>query len=207
MTYTIDINVPSPVNVIEVLTKPNGGTYSVLISYVYSPGSFPRTEQATLVVPVDNDHVVNNLLVNSICGIVEQYGDIRYLYNPIATPCTFVPNAGPVIDIEWTPLCNVLGDSVLEYILSYKVTGSPSAPTQITIPIITVITDPYYIANGVYQMQLTALDGIVAATSYDISLGTTLQFKYDVDPLLVDPLGYILVNQSTAVTSDIVITP
>ena len=206
MTYTIDISIINPVDSLDVYALVNGGSPYILIGYVYSPGSFPRTEQATLVVPVNNDHVVTTIAPVSMCGTIEQDGNIRYLYNPIATPCTFTPNAGPVIDIEWTPLCDVLGNSVLEYTISYKVTGSPSAPTEITIPIATVITDPYYIANGVYQMQLTTLDGIVAATSYDISLGTTLQFNYYVDSS-VNPAGFILVNQLTALTSDIVITP
>lgn len=206
MTYNIDISVPTPINSLVVYTAINGGSYSTLVSFVYSPGSFPRTEQATLVVPPGNDHVVNNVQVNFVCGVENQFGDIRYLYNAIPTPCTFTPGAGPVIDIEFTPLCDAQGNSVKEYTLSYKPTGSPGSPTVITIPIATVIADPNYIANGTYQLQLDSGDGILAGTSYDLSLGTTLEFQFNVD-VIVDPLGYIIVNQPTPNTTAVVTTP
>jgi hypothetical protein len=193
ITYTIDYEVATAVDSINVKYKINSaGSYSNLVTV--TPGSFPFSGTASLVVPDGREHVIYNVIVESVCDGDVQFGDIKYLYSAIPSPVTFTlgtSGGDPALDIEWTALTNATGDSVKEYIITWQEQGSLTPPLTITIPIATVIADPGF---PTYLYQITSGDGVVAGETYDITLQTVLRFKYDVD-VLVDPLGYIIVEQ------------
>lgn len=192
-TYTINYQVISPVDSLNIKYKINSaGTYTLLTSV--SPSSFPYSNTATLTSVSGEEHVVYNAIVESVCGVVTQFGDIRYLYNAIPSPVTFTLGTyggNPALDIEWTALTNSSGDSVKEYIITWQEQGSLASPLSITVPIATVIADPGF---PTYLYQITSLDGVTAGKTYDITFQTVLEFKYNVD-VSVDPLGYIMVEQ------------
>ena len=197
--YTISYQVVSPVDTISVLYKINSdSTYTQLSSV--SGASFPYFASDTLTIPPDNEHVVYNVIVESICDAVPDpivtIGGIRYLYQAIPSPVTITLGTfggNPAIDVAFTALCNSSGDSVKEYKCTFHEQGNPAPAIEITIPIATVIADPGF-PN--YSFQITSVDGIVSGTTYDITFQTILEFKYDVD-VSVDPLGYIMVEQGT----------
>jgi hypothetical protein len=195
INYTIQYQLTTPVDTIDVKYKINSAsTYTLLTSI--SGAAFPFNGSAALTVPSGNEHVVYNIIVESICGSITQFGEIRYLYEAIpspfaATPGTFGGN--PAIDVAFTALCNSSGDSVKEYICTFHEQGNPAPPVEIVIPIATVIADPGF-PN--YIFQITSADGIVSGAIYDITFQTKLTFKYNVD-VSVDPAGFIMVDQLT----------
>lgn len=193
ITYTIDYEVATAVDSINVNYKVNSaGSYSNLVTV--TPGSFPFSTSDALVVPDGTEHVIYNIVVESVCDGDIQFGDIRYLYKPVPSPVTFTlgtSGGNPALDIEWTALTNSAGDSVKEYIITWQEQGSLAPPLTIIVPIATVIADPGF---PTYLYQITSVDGVTAGKTYDITFQTVLTFKYDVD-VIVDPLGYITVEQ------------
>jgi hypothetical protein len=193
--YTVQYQVVSPVDTINTKYKINSAsTYTILSSI--SGASFPFFASDVLTVPDGNDHVVYNFVVESICAGVVQFGEIRYLYNAIPSPFTATLGTfggDPAIDIAFTALCNIDGDSVTEYICTFHEQGSPAPAIEIVIPIATVIADPGF-PN--YSFQITSVDGIAAGTSYYVTFQTKITFKYNVD-VSVDPAGFIMVDQLT----------
>ena len=195
INYTIQYQVVTPVDTIDVKYKINSASTYTLLSSI-SGAAFPFFGSQTLTVPSGNEHVVYNIIVESICGTVTQFGEIRYLYEAIPTPVritlgTFGGN--PAIDLNFTALCNSNGDSVKEYICTFHEQGNPAPPVEIVIPIATVIADPGF-PN--YSFQITSADGIVSGATYDITFQTKITFKYNVD-VSVDPAGFITVDQLT----------
>lgn len=196
INYTIQYQIVSPVDGDNVKYKINSDTTYTILTSSGPGGAFPYFASATLTVPDGNEHVVYNIIVESICDGVPQFGEIRYLYQAIPSPVTIglgTFGGNPAIDVAFTALCNSAGDSVKEYKCTFHEQGNPAPPIEITIPIATVIADPGF-PN--YSFQITSIDGIVSGTTYDVTFQTILEFKYDVD-VSVDPLGYIMVEQGT----------
>jgi hypothetical protein len=195
INYTIEYQLVTPVDTINVKYKINSAsTYTLLNST--SGAAFPFFGSQTVNVPDGNEHVVYNIIVESVCDGVTQFGEIRYLYQAIPSPVTIglgTFGGNPAIDVTFTALCNSAGDSVKEYICTFHEQGNPAPAVEIVIPIATVIADPSF-PN--YTFQITSVDGIVAGTTYDVTFQTKLTFKYDVD-VSVDPAGFITVDQLT----------
>lgn len=195
INYTINFEVLAPVDTIDVKYKINSAsTYTTLNSI--SGATFPYFGSETLTVPDGNEHIVYNIIVESICDGTVQFGEIRYLYQAIPSPVTIglgTFGGNPAIDVDFTALCNSSGDNVKEYICTFHEQGNPAAPVEIVIPIATVIADPGF-PN--YSFQITSVDGIVSGTTYDVTFQTKLTFKYNVD-ISVDPAGFIIVDQLT----------
>jgi hypothetical protein len=204
INYTIQYQIITPVDADNVKYKINSDTaYTLLTGSV--GGAFPYFASATLTVPDGNEHVVYNIIVESICDGVPQFGEIRYLYQAIPSPVTIglgTFGGNPAIDVDFTALCNSNGDSVKEYICTFHEQGNPAPAVEIVIPIATVIADPGF-PN--YSFQITSVDGIVSGTTYDVTFQTKITFKYDVD-VSVDPAGFITVDQLTIPISTAVVS-
>jgi len=204
INYTIEYQVVSPVDTINVKYKVNSASTYTLLGGI-SGGAFPFFGSQTLTVPDGNEHVVYNIIVESVCDGLVQFGEIRYLYQAIPSPVTIglgTFGGNPAIDVDFTALCNASGDSVKEYICTFQEQGNPAPAIQIVIPIATVIAAPGF-PN--YSFQITSVNGIVAGTTYDVTFQTKLRFKYNVD-VSVDPAGFIIVDQLTIPISTVVVS-
>jgi len=203
ITYTIQYQVLSPVDTINVKYKINSASTYTLLSSI-SGATFPYFGTETLTVPNGNEHVIYNIIVESVCDGVPQFGEISYLYQAIPSPVTIglgTFGGNPAIDVDFTALCNSNGDSVKEYICTFKEQGSLAAPVEIVIPIATVIA-AFGFPN--YTFQITSVDGILSGKTYDVTFQTKLTFKYNVD-VSVDPAGFITVDQLTIPISTAVV--
>lgn len=195
INYSIQYQLVTPVDTVNVKYKINSDSTYTLLSSI-SGLTVPLFASDTLTVPDGNEHVVYNIIVESVCDGVTQFGEIRYLYQAIPSPVTIglgTFGGNPAIDVVFTALCNSAGDSVKEYICTFHEQGNPAPAVEIVIPIATVIADPGF-PN--YTFQITSVDGIVAGTTYDVTFQTKITFKYNVD-VSVDPAGFITVDQLT----------